>query len=92
MVSKITAQFVIITFVALTFVAIVLKYILNYDFSLPVYFQYLMLFCIIVLILAKPFIKIALELINQPFKQQEEHFNIPHSDIKPETDKETKAH
>jgi len=88
MVSKITAQFVIITFVVLTLVAIVLKYVINYDFSLSIYFQYLMLFCIIVLVLAKPFIKIALELINQPYKQQEEHFKIPHADIKPKTEKE----
>jgi hypothetical protein len=87
MVSKLTAQFVIVVFIVLTLVAIVLKYALKVDFSLQIYFQYLLLFSVLILLLAKPFIKLTLDLINQPFKQQEKHFKIPYSDIKPKTDK-----
>jgi hypothetical protein len=88
MISKITAQFVIISFITFTIIAIILKYLLNYDFSWDGYFQYLLLFSILILVLAKPFIKLALDLINQAFKQQEEHFSIPHSDIKPNETKD----
>jgi hypothetical protein len=90
MVSKITAQFVIVMFIVFTIVGLIMKYILKFNFSLDTYYWYVLLFSALVLVLARPFVKIALDLINQPFKQQEEHFKIPYSDIKPKSDKEEK--
>lgn len=82
--SKLTAQFSIIFFIVLTIVAILLRYVLNIDFSLKVYFQYLLLFTFATILVGRPIVKLALNLIRTPYRQNEEHFPIPGSKIEPE--------
>lgn len=87
MLSKLTAQLAIIAFVIFTFVAILLKYIIGLDFSMAIYFQYLLLLCISIVILGRPFVKLALDLVNIPFRQNIDHFKIPGSEIQKGSDK-----
>lgn len=82
--SKLTAQLVIVLFIALTAVGVLLRYVIAIDFSLTVFFQYILLLCFLLIILGRPLIKIALDLIRGPYRRNEDHFPLPGAQLTPD--------
>lgn len=77
MISKLTAQLAIVMFICLTIIGFVIKAAFNMDFDMGQYFQYMLLYLFIFLLLGKPIVKIAFDLIRTPYRQSEKHFKIP---------------
>ncbi|MBF0198264.1 MAG: hypothetical protein HQL32_11160 [Planctomycetes bacterium] len=80
--SKLTAQLVIVLFITLSVIGIVMRYVLGYEFSLSTYFQYIMLLAFMLMLLGKPLIQIALDLIRPAYRQNDEHFPVPGKKLK----------
>ena len=75
--SKLTALLTILLFISLTVVGLILKFALAVDFSLDTYFQYLILLSFALILLGRPLIKMALDLIQGPYRQNAAHFKLP---------------
>lgn len=82
--SKLTALFAIVLFISLTLIGLILYYFLDVSFSLESYFQYLILLTFAVILLGRPLIKIALNLIRVPYRQNQQHFHVP-GEVLPES-------
>ncbi len=81
MISKLTALFALISFVGLTAAGLILKYLLAVDFSLETYFAYLLLLVFLILLLGRPFTKLALDLVRAGYQDNEEHFHVPGANL-----------
>lgn len=84
MISKLTAIVALITFVVLTLAGLLLRYVLDRPFSLEAYFQYLILFVFAIILLGKPFIKLALDLVRAGYHDHEDRFRVPGAQLPPE--------
>lgn len=75
--SKLTALFIILLFISLTVIGLILKFALAWDFALDHYFQYLILLSFALMVLGRPLIKMAIDLVQEPYRQNEGHFKLP---------------
>jgi hypothetical protein len=88
--SKLNALLVIVTFVTLSVVGFLLKAVLKLEFDTKIYFWYLLLLCGFLMLFGRPLILLALDLVKNPYRENEAHFPLPGDQLKVGEDREAK--
>jgi len=90
MISKLTAQMVIIFFITLSIVGMILK-LIGFAFSAKLFLWYLILITFALIILGRPLTLMALDLLQGPYRENEETFPVSGTKLEspPQHDSET---
>lgn len=83
--SKLTALFALSIFIGLSVAGVVLRFLLGVNFSLENYLLRLIILTFMVILLGRPFVKIALDLIRNSYHEHEDHFHVPGTRLKKPT-------
>ena len=91
MISKLTAQMVIIFFITLSLVGLILK-LIGFAFSAKLFLWYLILITFLLILLGRPLTLIALDLLQSPYRENEDAFPVPGTKLEGPPQQDSEPH